>query len=119
MIVSNMDSDYFGVTFDTGNCLRYGEEPVEMARKLARHIFATHTKDVQPLYGGNPADWYYFACTPIGKGVVNIPGIIKVLQDEGYKGLFAVEIDYMHPAFGDDTDKAVSDSIDYLKTLKK
>lgn len=118
MIVNNMDSDYFGVTFDTGNCLRYGEEPVEMTRKLARHVLATHIKDVLPLYGGDPRDWYYFACTPIGKGIVNIPGIVEVLEKECYQGLFAVEIDYMHPSFGDDTDKAVSDSIDYLKTLK-
>jgi sugar phosphate isomerase/epimerase len=118
MIVNNMDSDYFGVTFDTGNCLRYGEEPVEMTKKLARHIFATHIKDVQLLDGANPEDWYYYACTPIGKGIVNIPGIIEVLEKENYQGLYAIEIDYMDPVFGDDTDKAVSDSVDYLKTLK-
>jgi sugar phosphate isomerase/epimerase len=117
-IVNNMDSDFFGVTFDTGNCLRYGEEPAAMAKKLGKHVFATHTKDVQPLYGGNPKDWYYFACTPVGKGVVNIPGIIKELEAVGYDGLYAVELDYMDPAFGDDTDKAVSDSIDYLNSLK-
>ena len=117
-IVNNIDSDYFGVTFDTGNCLRYGEEPVEMVRKLGKHVFATHTKDVKPLYGGNPRDWYYYACTPVGKGIVNIPGIIKGLEDCGYKGLFAVEIDYMHPDFGDDTDRAVVDSIDYLNSLR-
>ena len=117
-IVNNMDSDYFGVTFDTGNCLRYGEEPVEMTKKLAKHIFATHTKDVQLLDGAKPEDWYYYACTPVGKGVVNIPGIIEVLEKENYQGLYAIEIDYMDPVFGDDTDKAVSDSVDYLKTLK-
>ena len=118
MIVNNMDSDYFGVTFDTGNCLRYGEEPVEMTKKLVKHIFATHTKDVQLLAGAKPEDWYYYACTPIGKGIVNIPGIIEVLEKENYQGLYAIEIDYMDPVFGDDTDKAVSDSVDYLKTLK-
>jgi sugar phosphate isomerase/epimerase len=118
MIVNNFDSDYFGITFDTGNCLRYGEEPVEMARKLSKHIFATHIKDVRPLYGGNPKDWYYYACTPVGRGIINIPGIIKALDDSGYDALYAVEIDYMHPDFEDDTDKAVTDSIHYLNTLK-
>ena len=42
-------SPHFGMCFDTGNCLRNGDEPVESARKLGRHIFATHTKDVAPL----------------------------------------------------------------------
>jgi len=119
MIVDNMDSEYFGVTFDTGNCLRYGEDPVESVKKLGKNIFATHTKDVLPLYGGNPKDWYYYACTPLGEGVVNIPGIVNVLQEQGYQGLIAVEIDYLHPKFGDDTDKAVSESIDYLNALEK
>ena len=53
------------------------------------------------------------------KGIVNIPGSVDVLQEQGYQDLFAVEIDYLHPEFGDDTDKAVSDGIDYLNTLKK
>jgi len=117
MIVDGLDSEYFGVTFDTGNCLRYGEEPVAMAKKLGKNIFATHTKDVLPLYGGDPKDWYYFACTPLGEGVVNIPGIVDVLDKEGYEGLIAVEIDYMHPKFGEDTDKAVAQSIEFLKKM--
>jgi len=119
MIVNNLDSKNFGVTFDTGNCLRYGEDPVESAKKLSKHIFATHTKDVEPLYGGNPQDWYYYACTPLGKGIINIPGVVEVLEKQNYQGLIAVEIDYMSPKYGDDTDKAVAESIDFLKKLKK
>ncbi len=58
-------------------------------------------------------------CTSPGKGIVNIPGSVGVLQEQGYQDLIAVEIDYLHPEFGDDTDKAVSEGIDYLNTLKK
>ena len=119
IIVNNLDSEYFGVTFDSGNCFRYGEDPVMSAKKLSKYIFATHIKDVAPLRGGNPKDWFYYACTPIGKGVVNIPGIVEVLEQENYQGLFAVEIDFLDPKFGDDTDKAVAESIEFLKKLKK
>jgi hypothetical protein len=31
--------------------------------------------------------------------------------------LIAIEIDYLHPKFGDDTDKAVAQSVEYLKRL--
>jgi 3-oxoisoapionate decarboxylase len=119
ILLNNIDSDYFGMTFDTGNCLRNGDEPVESARKLAKYILATHTKDVAPQYGGNPKDWTYYACTPLGKGVINIPGVVDVLEKSGYKGLIAVEIDYLDPIYGDDTDKAVAESIDFLKKLQK
>lgn len=118
MIVNNLDSEYFGVTFDSGNCFRYGEDPVVSAKKLSKYIFATHIKDVAPLREGNPKDWFYNACTPIGKGIVNIPGIVEVLEQENYQGLFAVEIDFLDPKFGDDTDKAVAESIEFLKKLK-
>lgn len=119
ILLKNIDSDYFGVTFDTGNCLRNGDEPVEATIKLAKYIFATHTKDVNPIYGGDPKDWTYYACTPLGKGVVNIPGIVDVLEESGYNGLVAVEIDYLDPKYGEETDKAVVESIDFLKKLQK
>ncbi|HET6485178.1 MAG TPA: sugar phosphate isomerase/epimerase family protein [Spirochaetia bacterium] len=111
-------SPHFGMCFDTGNCLRNGDEPVESARRLGRYIFATHTKDVMPLYGGNPKDWFYYACTPVGKGLVNFPGIVAELEKQGYAGLYAVEIDYPYPSIRDE-DQAVKESISYLKTLQK
>jgi len=118
-IVNNLNSSNFGVTFDTGNCLRYGEDPVKSAEKLSKYIFATHTKDVEPLYGGDPQDWYYYACTPLGKGIINISGVVEVLEKQNYQGLMAVEIDYMNPKYGDDTDRAVAESIDFLKKLRE
>jgi 3-oxoisoapionate decarboxylase len=111
-------SPHFGLCFDTGNCLRNGDEPVESARRLGKHIFATHTKDVTPVYGGNPKDWMYFATTPVGKGIVNFPGIVAELERQGYAGLYAVELDYLHPMYKDE-DLAVKESISYLKKLQK
>jgi sugar phosphate isomerase/epimerase len=108
----------FGMCFDTGNCLRNGDEPVESARTLGRYILATHTKDVAPLYGWDPKDWMFFACTPVGRGIVNFPGIVEELERQGYTGLYAVELDYMDPRFREE-DLAVKESIAYLKKLQK
>jgi len=117
-ILNNIHSDYLGVTFDTGNALRIGEDPAEFAKKLSTYIYATHIKDVAPLYGGNPKEWYFFASVPVGKGIIDIPSIARILEDAGYKGLFVVEIDYLDPKYGDE-DLAVGESVKYLKNLSK
>jgi 3-oxoisoapionate decarboxylase len=116
-IMENVSSDYLGVTFDTGNALRIGDYPPAFAEKLKKYIFATHTKDLQPVYGGNPAEWYFFSCVPVGKGIIDFPNLIKVMEQNGYSGLFAIEIDYQHPDYMDE-DKAVEESIAYLKSIR-
>lgn len=117
-ILNNIHSDYLGVTFDTGNALRTGEDPVEAAKRLSTHIYATHVKDIAPLYGGDPKDWYFFASVPVGRGIVDIPSITRILEDAGYEGVFAIELDYLDPKYGDE-DLAVAESIKYLKDLSR
>jgi len=77
-LVDRVNSPYFGVCFDTGNALRIGDDPVASASLLSKHIFATHTKDVKPIYGVSPKEWYFFACVPVGQGVINMPGVESV-----------------------------------------
>ena len=67
------------MTFDTGNAYRDGDDPVDAAKKLAKYIYAIHFKDVAPLEGGNPDDWFYNACTPIGDGALDIPALVRTL----------------------------------------
>ena len=116
-LVDRVNSPYFGVCFDTGNALRIGDDPVESARLLGEHIFATHTKDVKPVYGVSPKEWYFFACVPVGQGVINMPGLVDALLATGYQGLFAIELDYAHPEVADE-DIAVEQSVKYLQGLK-
>ena len=117
-ILTNVASDCLGVTFDTGNALRICENPVEAAQKLVKHIYATHVKDLAPLYGGNPQDWYFFASVPLGRGIVDIPSIVTVLEEAGYEGLCTIEIDYLHPDY-DDEDPSVGESVNYLRKIGK
>jgi sugar phosphate isomerase/epimerase len=53
---------------------------------------------------------------PLGKGLVDIPRVLGLLQEAGYKGLLAIEVDYLHPDHGDE-DRAVAVSVKYLKGL--
>jgi sugar phosphate isomerase/epimerase len=117
-LLQAVGSPHFGMCFDTGNCLRNGDDPVASARLLAKHIAATHTKDVMPQYGWDPKDWMFFACTPVGKGLIDFPGLVAELEKVGYNGLYAIELDYMDPVFKDE-DLAVKASVAYLKRLQK
>ena len=116
-LISRVNSPYFGLTLDTGNALRIGDDPVEAARMLAPHVFATHTKDVAPLYGVSPKEWYFFACVPVGQGIINIPALVDALLAGGYQGLFAIELDYMDPKYVEE-DRAVAESVRYLQDLR-
>jgi 3-oxoisoapionate decarboxylase len=117
-LLDRIGSDYFGMCYDTGNTLRNGDDPVESARVLGKKIFATHTKDVAPLYGVSPKEWYFFACVPVGQGIINMPGLIDALLATGYQGLFAIELDYMDPKYVDE-DLAVEQSVRYLQGLQQ
>ena len=69
-------------------------------------------------YGGDPADWDFFASVPVGKGVLDMPGIVKKLEAAGYDGLFAIEVDYLHPDY-EDEHPAVEESVKYLKEVRE
>jgi 3-oxoisoapionate decarboxylase len=116
-LITAVNSPYFGMCFDTGNALRIGDDPVESAHLLGKHIFATHTKDVKPVYGVSPKEWFFFACVPVGQGVINMPGLVDALLATGYQGLFAIELDYAHPEVKDE-DIAVEQSVKYLQGLQ-
>jgi sugar phosphate isomerase/epimerase len=112
-----ISSPSFGMTLDTGNAFRYGDDPVEAAEKLAKYIYALHFKDVSPLAGGNPEDWFYYASMAIGDGEIDVPALCKTLEDSGYDGIYAIEFDYLHPQY-EDEDFALVKSVEYLKNLE-
>jgi sugar phosphate isomerase/epimerase len=116
VMLEEVNSPHFGVNYDTGNSLRLQEDPVKAATLLAPHIIATHIKDVNAVYGGNPQDWTFFASVPAGRGIVDLPAVIDVINSAGYDGFFAIELDYLHPDFSDEFE-VVEESIRFLKGL--
>jgi len=112
-LINRVGSRHLRVNFDTGNALRLFEDPVEEAKMLAPYICATHIKDVSPKRGGSPKDWNFWESVPAGKGIVDIPGVMKVLKNQGYKGTLAIELDCLREEW--EEDKAVEMSIDYLR----
>ncbi len=118
LLMENVDSDYLGINYDTGNVLRMGDHPVESAKILSKYIIATHLKDISPVYGADPKTWNFFASMPLGDGIINIPEVIKALEEAKYPGFYAIEIDYLHPKYNRELDKALAKSVNYLRSLK-
>ncbi|UCF99510.1 MAG: sugar phosphate isomerase/epimerase [Spirochaetaceae bacterium] len=116
-LFENVASPYLGLTFDSGNCLRILDDPVKGLERLADKVYATHIKDIR-LQKGMPANmWQFFACVPAGEGVVDLPRIVEILKDAGYRGLLTIEIDYLHSDYENDEDGVLAQSIENLRKL--
>jgi sugar phosphate isomerase/epimerase len=114
-LLTTLNSPWVGVCLDTANNLRLFEHPVEVARKLAPWVRATHIKDVC-TQRGDPRSFAFWPSVPVGEGLVEIPAILDVLRTQDYKGLLAVEIDYLHPKYPDE-EIALAQSLAYLRGL--
>ena len=116
-LVTTIDSPWLGVCLDTGNNLRILEDPMVAARKLVPYARATHIKDVTAR-SGDPREFSFWPSVPLGRGLIDIAAIVGWLDDAGYSGLLALEIDYLHPDYRD-IDAAIAESLDYLRGLRQ
>jgi len=119
-ILKNVNSPYLGINFDTGNFVRVLDDPIKAMEKLVKHVYATHIKDLKIQRGVPVNEWYFFSCTPIGDGgIVDNQKLAQLLEDNGYEGFLAVEIDFLHPDYKNDEDRAVARSIKELKRIAR
>jgi len=81
------DHPNFGACPDLGHWPKSGINPVEGLKKLQGHIIGIHLKDIAAF--SNPA----LKDVPIGKGVVDFPGVFRELIRQNYKGYFMIERD--------------------------
>ena len=116
-LINAVNSPYFGINFDTGNFMRVLDDPIKGMQKLAKHVLATHVKDLKPNRDASVDDWFFFSTTPVGDGLVNNQKLAQILKDAGYQGFLAVEIDFLHPDYKEDEDKAVVLSVKELRRI--
>lgn len=116
-MIEEVDSDFFGINFDTGNFLRLLDDPIAGMEKLAPYTFATHVKDLFPDKNAKPTDWFFFAGVPVGKGLIDNEKLAQLLHEAGYEGFLAVEIDHPHTDWVGREDEAVALSVQELKRI--
>lgn len=118
-ILDGVGSDNLRVNLDTGNALRLYEDPVEAARNLAAVTVSTHTKDILPSRGGAPSENFtWWPSCPAGEGFVDLVGVAAALNEGGFTGSLALEMDLMAAPWDQiPEEENVKVSIDYLKKI--
>ncbi|HMC67399.1 MAG TPA: sugar phosphate isomerase/epimerase family protein [Gemmataceae bacterium] len=114
-LVTTIDSPWLGICLDTGNNLRLFEDPLVVAERLAPYARATHIKDIS-VRPGNPNEFGFWPSVPLSEGLVDIGKVIGFLKKAKYRGLLAIEVDFLRPDYGEE-DRAVARSVKYLRSL--
>jgi inosose dehydratase len=123
-----LDSSDVGLCVDTGHIYLAGTDPVDVVRAARGRVLHVHLKDVDPAgadrvrSGATPfrqsvIDGLF---VPLGKGAVDIAGVIKVLEDDGYRGWYVLEQDVSlseAPPEGSGPKADAVDSVAYLRGL--
>ena len=123
-----LDNSDVSLCVDTGHMMSTGIDPVAVVTQAADRVAHVHLKDVQVrlanmvLSGETP---FRTACLdglfqPLGKGDVDLAGVISTLEAAGYAGWYTIEQDCSlseipPPGTGPVEDCAIS--LDYLKEL--
>lgn len=97
-----------GFCIDIGHVVRIGQDPVPMIAKYKDRLYDMHLKDVNKAQAdGTPVE--------IGRGIIDIPAVIKSLHKIKYQGYtaFEYEKDGDHPVPG------LAESVGYVRGIMK
>ncbi|MCJ7465834.1 MAG: sugar phosphate isomerase/epimerase [Maribacter sp.] len=76
-ILKNLDSEWVGVTLDTGNNISLLEDPMEVVKVLAPYAFSVHLKDMAVT---EYEDGFLMSEVNFGEGYLDIEGMIKTIR---------------------------------------
>jgi inosose dehydratase len=121
-------SSTVGLCVDTGHLYLAGTDPVDVVRMAPDRVLHVHLKDVDAALAARVRsgevpfrqaviDGLF---TPLGAGGVDIAGVIRVLEHEGFRGWYVLEQDVSlsaEPAPGEGPIADAIVSVDYLRQL--
>ena len=93
-----------GMCLDIGHDRRNGKDPVKDLQKYKSRVFDVHIKDVT----GASKKGY---SVEVGRGILDIPGFVKMLRKVGYTGVCSLE----HERNMDDPFLGIAESIGYFR----
>lgn len=97
-----------GFCIDIGHVQRIKENPIAMIEKYKDRLYDMHMKDVnKDTSDGVPVE--------IGRGIIDIPGVIKALSKINYTGNVAFE----YEKDGDDPLAGLAESVGYVRGVMK
>jgi len=112
--------DCLKITFDTGNFLSGGEDPLEAWDRLASRVAHVHVKDWEPVPAGatslprqrSARSGAVYVGATLGRGVVPNAAILERMKQSGYDGFLSVEYEG-----NDDPRTEVRAGVEYLRSL--
>jgi len=93
-----------GLCLDAGHTRRAGIDPAESARRFSDRLLDVHIKDVSEASSAG-------STVEIGRGVTDIPELLRTLIDVGYAGTVAFE----HEKDAGDPLPGVAESVGYVR----
>ena len=102
------------VNFDTGNITFYnkGTDAVTELKKIIDYVATVELKD----HNGEYEAWNF---PTLGKGVVDFPAILKLLEEHGFQGPITMEVEGVQGVkmSEEQTKKYIAESIAYIQSL--
>lgn len=98
-VMENTDKDLIHFAPDTAHISAAGAKPVDVIRKYADRVHFTHLKDYKLGDDVTDSGWVdsgvpIMTCFhPLGKGTIDFPEIIKILDSVNYDGPLCIELD--------------------------
>jgi inosose dehydratase len=122
-LLSRTDPDALGLCLDTGHCAFGGGDPVAVAASWRERIWHVHLKDQDPALAqrSRAEGWDYARAVregifcELGRGSVDLSGVLGVLREAGYDGWLVVEQDVL-PSMGTPAESAARNRA-FLHTL--
>jgi inosose dehydratase len=97
-----------GLCIDVGHVVRIKEDPIPMIGKYKDRLYDMHLKDVDKSEeNGTPVE--------IGRGVIDIPGIIKAVKKINYSYRLSIE----YEKDGEDPVPGLAESVGYVRGVIK
>jgi sugar phosphate isomerase/epimerase len=97
-----------GFCIDIGHVVRIGQDPVPMLEKYKDRLYDMHMKDMDKAQPeGKPVE--------IGRGVIDIPKVVKTLNKIKYQGYVGFE----YEKDGDDPVPGLAESVGYVKGIMR
>lgn len=97
-----------GFCIDIGHVIRIGQDPIPMLEKYKDRLYDMHMKDMDKAQPeGKPVE--------IGRGVIDIPKVVKTLKKINYGGYVAFE----YEKDGDDPVPGLAESVGYVRGIMK
>ena len=105
--IANMDPR-MGLCIDIGHTLRSGYDPAKVIKQYKDRVYDVHLKDINSSEPDGKT-------LEMGRGVMDIPSVIKALRSINYKGVMAVE----YEKDGDDPLPGLAESVGFARGVMK